>query len=271
MPTSSPRPSPRNEKISKVEEIETISDDDENPPLPPHQPMTPPPPPPHDDEDDRPPRLHRPKPTDPRLNRYHPQQRPPSPATILKTKEETGRQMGLDSYVVESVVRHMSNDDWYEFLTKRKYGRALIQELQAFLNEKYCNEEHTAKQQQYGQLCNKIMYPLYFPPYERDLSARHYHMQQDGEVPSSSGWSMVPQKKTFLFRREFADGSFPVYVSDEEYDRLMFEEHEFCVEDHTQPTGYYETHTLPENPAKYALRTINSSGNEVVLQNTPRK
>ena len=194
----------------------------------------------------------------------------PSPPPPTVQKEEAGRQMGLNSYVVENIVKNMSDEDWLDFLTRRKYGRALIQELQAFLNEKYCNEEHTQRQQHYGELCNRAMYPLYYPPYERDLSARHYHMQQDGEVPSSSAWSMVPQKKKTFFRREFADGSFPVYVSDEEYDRLMFEEREFCVEDHSEPSGYFNTHTLVENPARYALRTRDRCGNEVILRNSPK-
>ena len=266
----SDKSSPRRNKIRKVEEIEIKSDDDEeNPPLPPYQqPMTPPPPPPSPpphDEDGRPPRVSRPPPTDPRVNRH--QERPPmSPASIMANKEEAGRQMGLNSYVVENIVKNMSHQDWMEFLTRRQYGRAIIKELQAFLNEKYCNEEHTVKQQYYGELCNKAMYPLYYPPCEQDISAKLYHMRRDGEMPC-----MVPQmKKRTYFRREFADGSFPVYVSNEEYDRMMFTEREFCVEDHSQPTGYFNTHTLVENPAKYALRTVDECGNEVILRNTPR-
>ena len=50
----------------------------------------------------------------------------------------------------------------------------------------------------------------------------------------------------------------------------MFEEREFCMEDHSEPTGYCTTHTMPENPAKYALRTLDGCGNEVILRNTPR-
>ena len=271
----------------KIQKIELLSDDEDageevtttrsiTPPPPPppgfFEPVTPPPPPPpqdDDSEDGRPARVSRPPPpTDPRINRHHNEQKPPlSPATIIQGKEEAGRKMGLDSYVVESVVRHMSQNDWYEFLMKKKHGRALIQELQAFLNEKYCNEEHTQRQQHYGELCNKVMYPLYYPPYERNISAKQYHMQRDGELPC-----MVPQQmKRTYFRREFADGSFPVYVSDEEYDRMMFTEREFCVEDHSQPTGYYNTHTLVENPAKYFLRTVDDCGNEVMLRNTPRE
>ena len=233
------------------------------PPPPGFEPVTPPPPPPpqdgsDDDGSSRPPRLHRPKPTDPRINR-HEQRSPLSPATLLSNKEEAAKRMGLESYVVRSVVRNMSEDDWCEFLTKRKYGRSLIKDLQSFLNEKYCNEEYTLTQNHYGRLCNMAMYPMYYPPYEEDFPAR-------GGVPSS--WR-VPQK-TF-FRREFADGSFPVYVSDEEYDRMMFTEREFCVEDHSQPRGYYNTHTLVENPAKYFLRTVDDCGNEVILRNTPRE
>ena len=242
---SSPRLSSRSDKIRKIEEIETKSDDEENPPLPPYQPMTPPPPPPSPpppphDEDGRPARVSRPKPPiDPRLNRH--QGRPPlSPASIMKNKEEAGKEMGLDSYVVENIVKHMSNQDWMEFLTRRKYGRALITELQSFLNEKYCNEEYTVKQQYYGELCNRAMYPLYYPPYERDMSAKHYHMQRDGELPSLSSWrTMMPRT---YFRREFANGSFPVYVSDEEYDRLMFQEREFCMEDHSEPSILQHIH-----------------------------
>ena len=285
----SPPPPPFTRRFTtKVQKID-LSDDDEGtgeetkkegsitpppPPPPPgfFEPVTPPPPPPppQDDSDDgssRPPRLHRPKPTDPRINHHHDEQRPPlSPATIITSKEEVGRNMGLDSYVVESVVRHMSQNDWYEFLMKKKHGRALIQELQRFLNEKYCNEEHTQRQEHYGELCNKVMYPLYYPPYERNMSAKQYHMRRDGELPC-----MVPQQlKRTYFRCDFGGGSFPVYVSDEEYDRLMFQEREFCVEDHSQPTGYFKTHTVVQNPAEYALRTVDDCGNEVILRNTPR-
>ena len=96
-------------------------------------------------------------------------------------------------------------------------------------------------------------------------------MQHDGELPSTLAWSsMVPQKKRTFFRREFGGGFFPVYVSDEEYDRMMFEEREFSIEDHSQPGGYYVTHTLSENPAKYAVRTIDDCGNELIVRNTPR-
>ena len=265
---------------SKIQKVE-LSDDEAGegsitPPPPPmptttYEPVTPPPPPPPQDDDsdnDRPPRLSRPPPTDPRVNRHHQGRPPVSPASVMTNKEQAGRKMGLDSYVVESVVRHMSQDDWYEFLMRRKYGKALIQELQAFLNEKYCNEEHTQRQQHYGELCNRAMYPLYYPPYELDISAKAYHMKHDGEVPSPLAWSR-PQKRTF-FRREFGGGVFPVYVSDEEYDRMMFTEREFCAEDHSQPTGYFNTHTLVENPAKYALRTLDEYGNEVNVRNTPR-
>ena len=176
--------------------------------------------------------------------------------------------MGFDSYVVESIVRHMSDDDWMEFLTRRMYGRALINELQAYLNEKYFNEEHTTKQHHYGQLCNRAMYPMYYPPYEMDMSAKAYDIREDGELPSSA-WSTMPQKWTF-FRRECANGVFPVYVSEEEYDRLMFTRQEFCMEDHSEPSGYVTTHTIPHNPARNALRAIDSTGNEVWLRNTPR-
>ena len=230
------------------------------PPPPGFEPVTPPPPPPLQDGSDdgsssRPPRLRRPKPEDPRINRH---QRPPlSPATVLSNKEEAAKCMGFDSYVVRSVVRNMSEDDWCEFLIKRKYGRTLIEELQSFLNEKYCNEEYTLRQNHYGRLCNMAMYPLYHPPYEEDFSAR-------GGVPSS--WR-VPQK-TF-FRREFGDGSFPVYMSEDEYDRL-FEKRDICVEDHSQPSGYYNTYIIPEYPARYTLCKRDEYGNEVPLRNTPR-
>ena len=138
----------------------------------------------------------------------------------------------------------MSQDDWHDFLMKRKYGRAIIKELQAYLNEKYCNEEYTKRQQHYGELCNKVMYPLYYPPYERDMSAKNYHMQHDGELPSTS----VPQKKRTFFRREFGGGLFPVYVSNEEYDRMMFEEREFSVEDHSHNIMYHiHCQRIPQN------------------------
>ena len=42
---------------------------------------------------------------------------------------------------------------------------------------------------------------------------------------------------------------------------------------HGGPFGTYRnftTHTMPENPAKYALRTLDGCGNEVILRNTPR-
>ena len=99
------------------------------PPMPTtYEPVTPPPPPPpQDDSDDgRPPRVSRPTPpTDPRLNRH--QRRPPlSPTTSVKNKEEVGREMGLESYVVESVVRHMSQNDWYEFLMRTVCIRSII-------------------------------------------------------------------------------------------------------------------------------------------------
>ena len=266
----------------KIQKIEVLSDDEDageevtttrsitpSPPPPPppplpttgFEPVTPPPPPPpqdDDSEDGRPARVSRPPPTDPRINRHHDERRPPlSPATVLSNKEEAAKCMGFDSYVVRSVVRNMSEDDWCEFLIKRKYGRNLIKELQSFLNEKYCNEEYTVKQNHYGRLCNMAMYPLYYPPYEEDFPAR-------GGVPSS--WR-VPQK-TF-FRREFGDGSFPVYMSEDEYDRL-FEKRDICVEDYSQPSGYYNTYIIPEYPAKYTLCKRDEYGNEVPLRNTPR-
>ena len=258
---SSPSSSCRG-RVTKIPKVSLLSDDEEecnqqqqSPlPPPPPEPVTPPPPPrspPPDDEDDRPPRIHRPKPpTDPRIQR--------------QKREEAGRQMGFNLYVIKNVVRNMSTEDWVEFLTRRRYGMALIKELQMFLNEKYSNEECTNKQQHYRQLCNKVMYPLYYLPYERELSARQYHMQRDGEVPC-----MMPQKKTFI-RRKFAGGTFPVHMSDDEYDRWMFTEREFCMGDHSEPTGYFIAHTQVENPAEYALRTLDECGNEVILRNTPR-
>ena len=106
-------PSPSAGRVTKTMKINVPSDDEEEvnqqqppPPSGAFEPVTPPRPLPQDDSDEdgssRPPRVHRPKPTDPRLNRH--QQPPPSPATVLKNKEEAGREMGLDSYVVESVV-----------------------------------------------------------------------------------------------------------------------------------------------------------------------
>ena len=114
---ASPPPSGRY-GVTKVMKIQ-ISDDEEEkkdtssevnrqqsspPPMPTYEPITPPnpPPPPYEEEDDgsRPPRLHRPKPHDPRLHR-HPQP-PPSPTA---QREEAGRLMGLDSYVVENMYK----------------------------------------------------------------------------------------------------------------------------------------------------------------------
>ena len=223
-------------------------------------PITPPPapPPPYGS---RPPRLRRPKPVDPRLH-HHPQP-PSSPPTAQR--EEAGRCLGLDSYVVENIVRHMSDDDWLEFLTRRKYGRALINELQAYLNEKYCNEEHTEMQLHYGQLCNRAMYPMYYPPYEMDLSAKQYHMRENGELPLYN--CTTPR---MFFMREFGGSSFPVYMNDDEYDYKVFRPHEMAVEDHSYPSGYYTYTKHPTIPAHRDLCT--RDGDDVVfVRNMPVK
>ena len=187
---------------------------------------------------------------DPRLHRHS---QPPSPAA--DTRDEAARRMGFDSYVIDNIVKRMSTDDWMEFLTRRKYDRALIHELQVYLNEKYCNEERTDKQDYYGQLCNTAMYPAYYPPYEVDMSAKNYHKREDGEIPSSPCNKRIPD--TF-YQREFGASVFSVYMTDEEYDYRFFTPHEMAVEDHTHPRGFYTYTKYPRYPANRVLcrRTI---------------
>ena len=268
---------------SKIQKVE-LSDDDEagegslTPPPPPppmpttaYEPVTPPPPPPPQDDDShdgRPPRVSRPPPTDPRVNRY--QGRPPlSPASLMKNKEQAGKEMGLDSYVVENIVKHMSHQDWMEFLTRRQYGRAIIKELQAFLNEKYCNEERTDKQDYYGRLCNKAMYPAYYPPYEDNISAKAYHLREDGEIPMSPRNRRTPE--TF-YQREFGGSVFPVFMTDEEYDYRFFTPHEWTVEDHTHPKGFYTYTEYPCYPARRTLCRRSNDGKGIEeIRNMPMK
>ena len=245
--SASPSSSYQAAKVIKI----SLSDDEEEgnqqqqPPLPPTiEPVTPPRPPPPQDDNDA-------KPIDPRLNR---------------DKERAGKMMGFDLYSVENVVKNMSVEDWVEFLTRQRYGMSLIKELQAFLNEKYCNEENTDKQKHYGQLCNISMYPSYYPPYELDVSAKQYHMRSDGEIPSYTA-STTP--KTF-YMRKFGGSSFPVYMTNEEYDQWFFRPHEMAVEDHSHPTGYYKYTRYPTYPAPHYSCT--QDGDDVIyVRNMPRK
>ena len=181
-------------------------------------------------------------------------------------REEAGRQMGFDSYIIENVVRNMSNEDWIEFLIRRRYGVALIKELQAFLNEKYCNEEHSNKQEHYGRLCNKAMYPGYYPPYELNMSAKAYHMKEDGEIPMAPRNKRIPE--TF-YQREFGGSVFPVYMTDEEYDYRFFTPHEYCIEDHTHPRGFYTYTKYPTYPANRMLCRRTNDGNKEHIRNMP--
>ena len=163
----------------------------------------------------------------------------------------------------------MSDQEWMEFLTRRQYGRAIIKELQAFLNEKYCNEERTDKQDYYGRLCTKAMYPLYYPPYERDMSAKAYHIREDGEIPMSPHNRRTPE--TF-YQREFGGSVFPVFMTDEEYDYRFFTPHEWAVEHHTHPKGWYTYVQYPHYPARRTLCRRSNDDKEIEeIRNMPMK
>jgi len=264
-PYSSSVSSSCQDRVTKVAKVVIPSDDEEEcnqqqqSPLPPPESMTPP-----EDEANRPPRLHRPKPpTDPRLHRQL-QLPPPSPSTT-EQREEAGRVMGFTSYIIENVVKRMSNEDWIEFLIRRRYGRALINELQVFLNEKYCNEEHSGRQQEYGELCNISMYPGYYPPYEHNMSAKNHHIREDGEIPMT--YRRIPE--TF-YEREFGGSVFPVYMTEEEYDYRFFTPHDWCIDDHTHPRGVYTYTQYPKYPANRMLCRRNNDGKTVErIRNMP--
>ena len=178
-------------------------------------------------------------------------------------KEKAGIEMGLDSYVVENVVRHMSQDDWNEFLVTRRYGMSFIKELQRFLNEKYVNSEHRMRREHYGQLCNKAVYPGYYPPYECNISAKQYHMTEDGEIPTRR------RTPTTVYERDFGGSKFPVYMTEDEYKYRFFQPHRYCIEDYTQPSGYYTYTIHPRYPAQYVLCRRNNNGNTEGIRNMP--
>ena len=175
--------------------------------------------------------------------------------------------MGFASYVVDNVVKGMTEEDWREFLIRRKYGRNLITELQAFLNEKYCNEEQSIKQQHYGELCNRAMYPGYYPPYHCNMSAKAYHLEQDGEIPVSQWKRRTPE--TFYLRK-FGGSVFPVYMTDEEYDHRFFTSHDWCVEHPRESNGMYIFRQYPQYPARRMLCRKSADGTMVeYIRNTP--
>ena len=236
------------------------------PPPPGFEPVTPPPPPPveDDNEDGRPARVSRPPPSPPRDPRvqYYPQSSLLQPS-LTTHREVAGRSMGFDSYIIKHVVRNMSEDDWTEFIVNRRYGMSLIKELQIFLNEKYCHEEYTETQEQYGQLCNIAAYPACYGPYEMDMPAKQNTMGDEGER-----WRHTPQ--TF-YQREFAGSAFPVYMTEEEYDYRFFTPHDWAVEDHTHPSGFYTYTQYPTYPANRMLCKRSTDGKTVKrVRNMPK-
>ena len=158
----------------------------------------------------------------------------------------------------------MSNEDWREFLIRRRYGGDMIKELQAFLNEKYCNEERSTKQQYYGELCNRAMYPGHYPPYEMNMSAKNYHMREDGEIPMA----YTRRPETF-YLREFGGSVFPVYITDEEYNYRFFTPHKWCIENQQEPTGYYVYTQYPKYPAHRVLCKKSIDGKMIQIRNMP--
>ena len=226
------------------------ADDDDDTPLPPppsvFEPVTPPPlplPPQCEEEEHQPPRVHRPKPVDPRIHRHQmatQQHKDEKKKRTTNTKHAPAATAAANpdnttfsSYIIEHVVRKMSRSDWMEFIATYSYGKPIIKDLQRFLTGRYCNEEHTGKQKHYGHLRNISMYLACYGPYEVDMSAKQYHLREDGEIPSSS--SRRTPKTCYLW--EFGGGSFPVFISDEEYDNYYFTPQKGAVEDYTEPSG----------------------------------
>ena len=85
-----------------------------------------------------------------------------------------------------------------------------------------------------------------------------HHIKKDGCIP------FIQRRKTpsTYFWREFAGGSFPIHVSEDEYDEF-FKEHPIRIEK-------YETHTIPQNPSEYTLCIKDEDGKERKIRNTPR-
>ena len=129
-----------------------------------------------------------------------------------------------------------------------------------FRNEKYCHEEHTETQKHYGQLCNIAAYPACYAPYEMDMPAR--------QTDEKDRWRRTPN--TF-YQREFGGSVFPVYMSEEEYDTWFFNPHEYSIDDHSNPRGYYTYTSYPCVPSQRTLCTRDSEGNLVHLRNMPRR
>ena len=198
--------------------------------------------------------LHRPKkPSDPRIHRHS-----QSPPPAADEKETAVRSMGFNSYIIEHVVRKMSQEGRVDFIAKTRYGMALIKELQVFLNEKYCHEEHMETQEHYGQLCNIAAYPACYAPYEMDMPAR--------QTEEEERWRRTPH--TF-YQREFGGSVFPVYMTEEEYDSRFFMPHDYSVEDQQHPRGFYTYTKYPNYPANRMLCRRTSDGNIKHIRNMP--
>ena len=84
-------------------------------------------------------------------------------------------------------------------------------------------------------------------------------MKRDGDIPSMSS----RKTPSTYYMREFAGGKFPIYVTEEEYDRT-FTEQEFRIDQ-------YNVHTIPISVSPYMLCVKDKDGVERQLRNIPRK
>ena len=73
-----------------------------------------------------------------------------------------------------------------------------------------------------------------------------------------------------FYQREFGGSVFPVFMTDEEYDYRFFTPHEWAVEDHTHPSGFYTYTEYPRYPATRTLCRRSTDGKRVEkIRNMP--
>ena len=95
-----------------------------------------------------------------------------------------------------------------------------------------------------------------------DMSAKHTYCGEDDD--------RVRRTPCTLYQREFRGSMFPVYMSEEEYDTRFFNPHEYSIEDHSDPRGYYMYTNHPCVPSQRTLCTRDSEGKVVHVRNMPR-
>jgi len=67
--------------------------------------------------------------------------------------------MANASNLTRTIIDKMSKTDLREFNMRSKPKKTLIENLELFLHEKYCNAENTPDRERYGRLCNLVEYP----------------------------------------------------------------------------------------------------------------